>query len=252
MKRTLTIILSAVLSACIPSTLRAQQTEALSTNGYDFKWSQTILPASLITAGAIFVPAGGKLRGLSNDITFSVSGLRGEGPRLRFDDYVQYIPVASSLLLGCTGIETRHSFRDRAIIVATSYAALGLFTNVTKICVDEKRPEFDSHNSFPSGHSATVFMGAELVRIEYGGWYGAAAYGIAAGVGFMRIYNGRHWFHDVVAGAGVGILSARIGEWSCELWQRAFPALKGKSFSFAPVAIPSEGGYYGLALACNF
>lgn len=55
-------------------------------------------------------------------------------------------------------------------------------------------------------------MGAELVRIEYGGWYGAGAYAVAAGVGFMRMYNGRHWLHDVVAGAGVGILSARIGE----------------------------------------
>ena len=55
-------------------------------------------------------------------------------------------------------------------------------------------------------------MGAELVRMEYGGWYGIGAYTIAVGVGFMRMYNGRHWLHDVVAGAGVGILSARVGE----------------------------------------
>ena len=53
---------------------------------------------------------------------------------------------------------------------------------------------------------------ATVEFIEYGGGSGAGAYAVAAGVGFMRMYNGRHWLHDVVAGAGVGILSARIGE----------------------------------------
>lgn len=66
-----------------------------------------------------------------------------------------------------------------------------------------------------SGHTATVFIGAELVRIEYGGWYGAGAYTIATGVAFMRMYNGRHWLHDVVAGAG-GRHIERTG-WRMEL-----------------------------------
>ena len=42
------------------------------------------------------------------------------------------------------------------------------------------------------------------------------------------MYNGRHWLHDVVAGAGVGILSARVGEWSCRLWQKSFKQMERK------------------------
>jgi len=93
-------------------------------------------------------------------------------------------------------------------------------------------------------------MGAELVRMEYGGWYGIGAYTIAVGVGFMRMYNGRHWQHDVVAGAGVGILSARVGEWSCRLWQKIFQTngKKENDLVFTPVAIPVNGGYYGVFL----
>ena len=33
---------------------------------------------------------------------------------------------------------------------------------------------------------------------------------MATSVGLLRIYNNRHWASDVVAGAGIGILSAKI------------------------------------------
>ncbi len=98
-------------------------------------------------------------------------------------------------------------------------------------------------------------MGAELVRIEYGGWYGVGAYAVATTVGFMRMYNGKHYFHDVVAGAGVGILSARIGEWSGQLWHKLLAKRKKKTdaaFVLTPIASPFEGGYYGVSMACVF
>ncbi|WP_172503820.1 phosphatase PAP2 family protein [Bacteroides acidifaciens] len=220
---------------------------------YRFEWRQTILPASLIGVGAVAL-APGFIRNGSRSVTNSVIDIRGKNNRLEWDDYIQYLPVASSLMLGCTGVKAKHSFRDRAFIVATSYATLAVLTNVPKFCIDEKRPEFAGHNSFPSGHTATVFMGAELVRIEYGSWYGIGAYTIATGVGFMRMYNGRHWLHDVVAGAGVGILSARVGEWSCQLWQKIFQkkGRKENNLVFTPVASPVNGGYYGFTMGCCF
>lgn len=222
------LILSVVLTITLPIEMHGQQADcdSLSANNrsvenYKFEWRQTILPASLIGVGAVAL-APSFIRNGSRSITNSVIDIRGNNKRLEFDDYIQYIPVASSLMLGCAGVKAKHSFRDRVFIIATSYATLAVLTNIPKLCIDEKRPEFAGHNSFPSGHAATVFMGAELVRIEYGGWYGIGAYTIATGVGFMRMYNGRHWLHDVVAGAGVGILSARVGEWSCQLWQKIF------------------------------
>lgn len=254
------IILAVTLTATLPMPLHGQQKECDSlyvdsrcVENYRFKWKQTILPVSLISAGAVAL-APSFIRNGSRSITNSVIDLRRGNKRLEFDNYIQYLPVAGSLMIGCTGIKAKHSLRDRAFIVATSYATLAVFTNIPKFCIDEKRPEFVGHNSFPSGHTATVFMGAELVRIEYGGWYGVGAYTIAAGVGFLRMYNGRHWFHDVVAGAGVGILSARVGEWSAQLWQKIFQK-SGKSdynFVFTPVATPMSGGYCGFTMGCYF
>ena len=254
------LILAVTMTVILPMNAYGQQADCDSLSvknrglgNYEFKWRQTILPASLIGAGAVAL-APGFIRNGSRDITNNVIDIRGSNKRIEFDDYVQYLPVAGSLMLGCAGIKAKHPFRDRFFIIATSYATLAVLTNVPKFCIDEKRPEFAGHNSFPSGHTATAFMGAELVRMEYGGWYGIGAYTIAVGVGFMRMYNGRHWLHDVVAGAGVGILSARVGEWSCRLWQKIFQTngKKENDLVFTPVAIPVNGGYYGFIMGCFF
>jgi len=164
------------------------------------------------------------------------------------------MPVAGAWLLGCTGVKARHGFGERTLITATSYAALAVLVNVPKICVNEKRPETPNRNSFPSGHTATAFMGAELVRIEYGTWPAVGAYAVATGIGVMRMYNGKHWLHDVVAGAGVGILSARIGEWSCKLCRKALH--KGRSDNkglvLMPLVQPVSGGYRGMVAGFCF
>ena len=41
--------------------------------------------------------------------------------------------------------------------------------------------------------------------------YGIAGYIMAIGTGYLRMYNTKHWFNDVVAGAGFGILSTTLG-----------------------------------------
>jgi membrane-associated phospholipid phosphatase len=56
-------------------------------------------------------------------------------------------------------------------------------------------------------------MGAEFLAQEYSGksvWYGLIGYGIATTTGVFRLYNHDHWFSDVVAGAGYGILSTKL------------------------------------------
>lgn len=80
-------------------------------------------------------------------------------------------------------------------------------------------------------------MGAELVRREYGTGYGIAAYSVAAGIGVLRIWNDRHWLGDVLAGAGIGILSAEIGWWLLPCGRRLFGVTgkqQGPSFAVAP------------------
>ena len=79
----------------------------------------------------------------------------------------------------------------------------------------EMRPDGTSANSWPSGHTATAFVGATLLHKEYGltrsPWWSVAGYGVATATGVMRVLNNRHWVSDVMSGAGIGILSTELG-----------------------------------------
>lgn len=75
-----------------------------------------------------------------------------------------------------------------------------------KFVVDEERPNGEDH-SFPSGHTAVTFAGAEFIRKQYGWGWGTPAYVAASFVGWSRVETDDHWWHDVAAGAAIGILS---------------------------------------------
>lgn len=138
---------------------------------------------------------------------------QAEGERhehTRIDDYAQYVPMAASLGLGWLGVEAKHSGRDRVLLTGTAFCTLTALAGGLKYTIHEERPDKTDNRSFPSGHAARAFMAAELVRMEYGTGWGIAAYGTAVGVACLRVYNDRHWWQDVVAGAGIGILSTHI------------------------------------------
>ena len=86
-------------------------------------------------------------------------------------DVGQYVPLAATVGLGFCNVEARHCLRERVALTATSFAALTAVAGGLKLIVSERRPDDSDNRSFPSGHSARAFAGAELVRSEYGwGW----------------------------------------------------------------------------------
>ena len=186
-----------------------------------FNGVQLIAPLTLVAVSS-FGTWDKRAKEINTAIRDGLNDWRGDH-RMHFDDYVQYLPAVSYLALGFTGAKARHSFGERLIALGTSYIAMGIMTNTVKYTVREPRPNnVEERNSYPSGHTATAFMGAELVRREYGTGYGVAAYVVACGIGAMRIYNNRHWLNDVLAGAGIGILSAQIGYWLLPYTRRLF------------------------------
>lgn len=152
------------------------------------------------------------------------------------DDQLQYAPIVVYAGLGfIPGVKHRHNFGDRLLAGATAYLVMTGVAQGLKHAVREPRPDSGKENSFPSGHTATAFCGAELSRIEYGNAYGAAAYAFAVATGAMRVVNNRHWCNDVLAGAGIGFLSAHVGYWLLpyekRLCQRVFRRKKHKSLN---------------------
>lgn len=196
-----------------PAPLTIQPCEA-------FHARQLIAPGVLLAGGVTGVYSQWYKEKVNIPIRGYAQELSG-GQRLHFDDWIQYAPVVTFAGLGF-GVRSDHDFAERLCITATAYAVQGILTNAIKYTVREQRPDSEARNSFPSGHSATAFMGAELVRREYGGWWGAGAYAVAATTALMRVYNDRHWSNDLLGGAAIGILSADIGFWLMPLERRWF------------------------------
>ncbi len=199
---------AAVTSAVPTDSLQSVQDD------YRFKPRQLIVPGALLAVGSWGV-SNGWLKRINHEVRHALKGTSKYG----MDDYFQFLPMAGNVGLGALGVKSRHDFRERALTTATSWVLLEVTVQGLKHMVRSDRPDGTDRHSFPSGHVARSFMGAELVRIEYGDLWGLGAYAVATGVGLMRIHNDRHWLSDTLAGAGLGILCARAGNWLLP-WER--------------------------------
>ncbi len=137
------------------------------------------------------------------------------------DDYTQFFGPVMTVGLKLGGVEGRSDWPRLMASSLMSYAIMAGFVNGIKYTAKEMRPDGSSANSWPSGHTATSFVGASILHKEYGltrsPWYSVAGYGVATATGIMRILNNRHWISDVMSGAGIGILSTELGYGLCDL-----------------------------------
>ncbi|MBR3412052.1 MAG: phosphatase PAP2 family protein [Bacteroidales bacterium] len=213
MKKALVYIAILLLTVSCPMA-NAQRSDTLRCHStHAFTWQQSIAPAALIGTGTAisFTP-------LHTHFDDNINNwLQHDGhPRFEVENYLQYTTLASVFILKACNIESRHNWRD--LVCLEAGAALFAFSVNTglKHALRVERPYDGVYNSFPSGHTVTAFLGAEILRREYGEEYPAiavAGYTVATGIGVMRMYNNRHWASDVLAGAGIGILSASLMYW---------------------------------------
>ena len=132
---------------------------------------------------------------------------------------------------------------------------MGIAVNSLKHSLKVERPDASTMNSFPSGHTATAFMGAELLYQEYKDtsiWYGISGYLVAAGTGAFRMYNNKHWLTDVVAGAGIGIVSTKAAYWLYPSINKLFTS-KNNNTNKKTASIPYyDGKQAGFGLVSTF
>ncbi|ACF14546.1 phosphoesterase PA-phosphatase related [Chloroherpeton thalassium ATCC 35110] len=178
-----------------------------------FKYTDLVIPAILVGYGIIGLESH-SLLSINSEIREEVNEHIDE--KVTIDDFSQYAPVLSVYGLNAYGIKGKNNFGDRTVVLATAYLIMSPTVYALKKMTRVERPDGSSKNSFPSGHTATAFVGAEFLWQEYSDvsiWYGISGYAVAAGTGFFRMYNNKHWLTDIAAGAGIGILSTKIAYW---------------------------------------
>jgi len=119
-------------------------------------------------------------------------------------DVLQYVLPAAA-----AGMTLAYRDREGALQFGASAATTLAVTYGLKYTVNETRPN-GGHQSFPSGHTSISFASAEFMRKRYGWEYGVPAYALASFVAYSRVEARQHYPHDVIAGAGIGILSSYI------------------------------------------
>lgn len=213
---------------------------------YKFRPLQLAVPAVLIGVGFV---------GLESDwLQWRDRETRDElqehpHSRLGADDFTQFAPLVFTYGLKLCGLRSLHGYADMTVIAGTAYLLTGISVYSIKSITKVERPDGSSRNSFPSGHTATAFAGAELLRREYWNlspWIGVAGYTVAAATGFLRMYNNRHWLTDVVAGAGIGILSVQAAYWLYPVVGKAFHRCKRTRVAMAPFFDRRQAGLSAL------
>lgn len=211
-----------------------------------------LVPAVLITYGATSI-GNEELRDINAEVKEELWTERVH-KQLNIDNYLQWAPAAAVYGLNALGIKGRHDFRDRTIIYGLSNVILSSMVFGTKKFSNQLRPDGSNQFSFPSGHTANAFAGAEFLRLEYkdvSPWYGIAGYAVAATTGYLRMYNNKHWLSDVVAGAGIGILSTDLAYYLYPTVKRIF--VKDKEKKSATIAAPFYNqGVVGLSIVHQF
>jgi len=172
---------------------------------------------------------------------------------IRLDNYTQFAPAALVYGLNAFGVEGKHNFRDRTIIYGTSMLITSAFVVPLKHIAKEERPDQSNNLSFPSGHTAIAFASAQFMFREYKDTnflLGISGYSLAIFTGVYRMLNDKHWFGDVVGGAGFGILSTELAYW---LYPKINTLLGGKNKNSATMVMPYyQNKSVGIGFVKNF
>lgn len=155
---------------------------------------------------------------------------RADSPGLqRAAQRLDYFGEGPVLAIGLGGLALIGEIADApqltrtAVQGAAAVAAAAAITFAGKYTLGRARPYQDpgldgdrfaplsGKVSLPSGHTAAAFaLATSLGDASGSGVVKGLLYTAAAGTGFARMAQHKHWFGDVVAGALIGVASARV------------------------------------------
>lgn len=177
------------------------------------------------------------------------AGLAGDDPNSLDDALPAAVLLAGTwLLAGIT--DAPGGWRELgSMLQASAFTAVS--TEALKFSLGRQRPNettdpdqwFESGDSFPSMHSGLAFaigtVFAESGDDRHRFLRRALGYGIAGATAYLRVDHNAHWTSDVLAGAALGLATARF----------TMGRRQGNESTTAVMVRPAEGGGLMLGFA---
>lgn len=140
---------------------------------------------------------------------------------------VYWFPATSTFTTLATGfIQNDRQLKHNGYELLISAGISTLISSALKVAFNRTRPADKYPNkifvtapavhghSFPSGHTTLAFATATTLALQYKKWYVVAPSFLWAGlVGYSRMYKGRHYPSDVLAGIIVGIAGGMLSHY---------------------------------------
>jgi len=207
--------LGALLVFCVAGPAGTAQAQG---SGPILRWPEAI--GFVAVAGVTFITderIRGTFQGHDSRLRNSVAEI---GNAFGNPTYVYPSLLLSTLAGSVTGSEDLYGVSWRAL---KSTALAGGVTLVLKSLIGRRRPDVSpddplrfspmsfKYNSLPSGHTTLAFSLATSLAMETKSVLpDIGLFGLATTTGFARLHVHKHWASDIVVGAGVGILAARL------------------------------------------
>ncbi len=183
-------------------------------NQHDLKLTTLIVPGTLLLYGAL-KPAVRGISNLDNDILEHIKKSQ-PGFHTNAEEYLMWEPSASLYIIDAFKQRTKNSFKEHLFLDAGSIIVTGGIGYLMRKISGNIKVYNMQGTKFPSGHTANAFRGAEILHQELKYNYKLFSYSgyvAAVAVGILRIYNKDHLLTEVLAGAGLGIISSKLTYW---------------------------------------
>jgi hypothetical protein len=209
-------------------------------------FKRAVIPsAALITAGVLTIEGRGFFSSLD---LFNYRNETFPGFSTEADDFIMLAPLVGLYGFNLISPDNRHELGRQTLLLLASGVLTSAMVWPTKALTDIDRPNEESH-AFPSGHTAYAFTIATFIDKEFRHrrpWMSVASYAIAGATGVLRVLNNAHWMSDVLAGAGVGILSVNTVYWVHSKLTKG----GGRKVAIVPMVLPT--GETGMSLTLKF
>lgn len=198
------IILFTVICLFSSNIINAQTQDTLKSN---IVLKQSIIPVVLIGSGVLINHSQFE-KNVHTDLRNAV----GNNYEFKIDNYIQYAPAAEIYIADIAGIKSKNHWFDQTKYLLISQLITSSITEGLKHLTLKTRPNGQFY-SFPSGHTTFAFTNATVLYNEFSESSPLLAYSgyvFSTTTGIYRMLNNKHWFSDVLVGAGIGILVTNL------------------------------------------